>query len=215
MNDANPPKPNGHGDPSGLRTLIRVIVLSLLVAGAVWLGVKTWQAASHQAIVQPLAEAGWRVGYEYQILGYGLGNVVYVGPAFDGPASSGSGYDLGDEDLEQLKRLTRLRHINLDNTRVTGPGLIHLRDLADLRELSLDGANVTDAGLEQIKEFTNLRFLNFSHMPVTDAGLKHLKSLTNLKVLVICCLYKDGKKISEADIKKLQVALPNCQVIGP
>lgn len=215
MNDSDPLKANRNWHQFRVRALIGVVVLSLLVAGGAWLGVKVRQAARHQEAVRALEEAGWEVGYEHEVLGFRLGDVVYVGPAYDGPASSGPGYDLGDEDLEQFKALTGLRSIRLDGTRVTGPGLVHLKGLASLTELSLDGARVTEVGLKHIEGFTNLTFLNFSHMRVTDAELNRLKSLTNLEVLIVCCLYKGGRKISDEDFKELQEALPNCMVIGP
>jgi len=58
-----------------------------------------------------------------------------------------------------LKGLTKLTCLNLDNTKVTDAGLVHLKHLAvhlkrlaDLQELYLVDTQVTDAGIAELQQ---------------------------------------------------------------
>ena len=180
------PKPKRRWYQFSLRTLLIVLGLSLPLS---WLGLKLRQAREHQETVNAILEAGGYVGYEHNVLGLGLGEVVYV-------AWGGGGWhlDLGDAELEKLKGLTSLRRLDVDGCQ-----------------------GVTDAGLEHLQGLNNLEWLNISHTQVTEAGLEHLKGMTNLEELWICCLYQADrqKKVSDKDVRELQEALPNCRIIGP
>ena len=57
-----------------------------------------------------------------------------------------------DADLEHLKGLSELQHLNLTGTKVTDAGLEHLKGLTALRGLDLGLTQVTDAGVAQLKE---------------------------------------------------------------
>jgi hypothetical protein len=57
-----------------------------------------------------------------------------------------------------------------------------------------------------LKRLTNLKVLCVG-TAMTDAGLEHLKSLTNLFDLVI-----DGTEVTPEGVKKLQEALPDCEI---
>ncbi len=54
---------------------------------------------------------------------------------------------------------------------------------------------------------TRLEILNLASAKVTDAGLEHLKGLTQLNWLGL-----HGTRVTEAGVKKLQRALPNCEI---
>ncbi len=85
--------------------------------------------------------------------------------------------------------------------------LIYLRGLTGLEEFSVTHAPVTDAGLVRLKGLTNLERLALDATQITDAGLVHLKGLTNLTILRI----RDTNTTDEG-VKKLQEALPNCEI---
>ena len=38
------------------------------------------------------------------------------------------------------------------NTKITGAGLMHLRELSNLQQLGLSGTQVTDAGVAELQE---------------------------------------------------------------
>ena len=61
--------------------------------------------------------------------------------------------------------------------------------------------------LIQLKKLTKLEYLNLSYTEVTDAGLVHLEGLTKLS-----WLWLQGTKVSEDAVKKLQQALPGCNI---
>jgi hypothetical protein len=117
------------------------------------------------------------------------------------------GTKVTDAGLEHLKGLTSLQALNLGETQVTDAGLEHLKGLTSLRRLGLYGTQVTDAGLEHLKHLPHVSVLNLGNTQVTDAGLEHLKGLTKLETLKL-----DDTQVTEEGIKKLQEALPDCEI---
>ena len=176
------PKPKRRWYQFSLRTLPIVLVLSLPLS---WLGQKLRQAREHRETVNAILEAGGYVEHEYDVLGLGLGEVVYVG-LWD--------WDLGDAELEKLKGLTSLRRLDVDGCRgVTDAGLEHLQGLNNLEWLNISHTQVTEAGLEHLKGMTNLEELWICCLYQADRQ----------------------KKISDKDVRELREALPNCRIIGP
>jgi hypothetical protein len=49
--------------------------------------------------------------------------------------------------------------------------------------------------------------MSFVTICVTDTGLEHLRGLTQLQLL-----YLGGTQITDEGVKKLQEALPNCEI---
>jgi internalin A len=90
---------------------------------------------------------------------------------------------VGDEGIEHVRSLTRLRQLDVSNTRITDVGLGSLEGLVELEELDLHGTLITDAGLVHLGQMTKLRKLDLGYTCVTDAGLRHLKGLTGLREL--------------------------------
>jgi hypothetical protein len=80
-----------------------------------------------------------------------------------------------DDGLEQLKVLTQLQTLNLEDTKVTDDGLKYLKGLTQLQHLFLGGTMVTDAGLEHLKGLTQLQSLNLGGTKVTDQGAQKLR----------------------------------------
>ena len=109
--------------------------------------------------------------------------------------------------LVHLKGSAKLRTLYLEDTKVTDAGLIHLKGLTGLQHLHLGGTNVTNAGLLHLKGLTKLQYLYLLNTKVGDAGLAHLKGLTKLKILNV-----SDTKVTAAGVKKLQDALPKCQI---
>ncbi|HEX4147875.1 MAG TPA: hypothetical protein VHY20_02765, partial [Pirellulales bacterium] len=62
--------------------------------------------------------------------------------------------------------------------------------------------------LDQIRTLSLLKDLDLSKTKSTDAGLSQLYGLHNLKQLILHEL-----KLSDAAIKKLQAALPQCKLV--
>jgi hypothetical protein len=67
---------------------------------------------------------------------------------------------------------------------------------------------VTDEKLENLKRLDRLEQLDlFGNYQVTDVGLDHLKVLPQLQEV-----YLGGTAVTDAGVKKLQQALPNCKI---
>jgi Leucine-rich repeat (LRR) protein len=73
--------------------------------------------------------------------------------------------------------------------------------------LGLGLSDVTDVGLEHLKGLTNLQSLILEGTKVTDVGLEHLKGLPRLRWLDLA-----DTKVSQRGVKKLQQALPECEI---
>ncbi len=71
----------------------------------------------------------------------------------------------------------------------------------------LSDTAITDAALPNLEERTGLKKLYLCRDQITDAGLEHLKGLTNLKEL-----HLQGTQVTDEGVKKLQQALPNCNI---
>jgi Leucine-rich repeat (LRR) protein len=99
-----------------------------------------------------------------------------------------------DDDLEHLKELTNLTHLNLTGTQVGDTGPVHLKKLANLRYLILEATRVGDAGLEHLKGLTKLGTLNLLNTKVTAQGVTDLQ-----KALPDCKIDWDGSAKSDAN----------------
>jgi hypothetical protein len=93
-----------------------------------------------------------------------------------------AGAYVDDEGLQHVAALRRLTWLELTRTRVTGPGLAHLRDLP-LKLLNLDDTAVDDAGLAFLERLPDLTFLFLARTRVRGPGLVHLAGLRALAML--------------------------------
>lgn len=112
-----------------------------------------------------------------------------------------------DDGLVHLRNLQHLRGLQLAYTRVTDAGLLHLRSLHTLAYLRLTRTRVSDEGLSQFRELTQLSSLQLDETDITDAGLEHLFGLSKLRSLDL-----RKTQVSDAGIRRLEAALPGCQV---
>ena len=104
--------------------------------------------------------------------------------------------------------MTRLRSLNLTQTRITDAGLVNLRGMTELRNLNLLSNRIADAGLRNLRELRQLEKLNLATSEVSDAGLAHIEHLSQLQELN---LY--ATRVTEEGVEKLKQALPNAEVI--
>jgi hypothetical protein len=89
------------------------------------------------------------------------------------------GAHVGDEDLDQLRGLRRLRSLDLTSSpRVTDAGIAKLVHLEGLEALVLDFTGVSDDGLLQLKALPRLRkiWVTTSEGRVTPEGVERLKA---------------------------------------
>jgi hypothetical protein len=94
------------------------------------------------------------------------------------------GKPITDAGLENLKGLTVLKVLTLNDTPISGEGLRHLLGSTRLEHLNpRHSKQLTDAGFARVGELTNLTELHLNLTPITDASLSHLKGLTRVRVL--------------------------------
>ena len=87
--------------------------------------------------------------------------------------------------MDLVAKLTELRGLTLEDTRVSDAGMGRVSRLCQLRFLSLDGTLVTDEGLAALSSSKSLELLNLDDTKVTDRGLRLLKGASNLRHLGI------------------------------
>jgi len=68
---------------------------------------------------------------------------------------------------------------------------------------------ITDAGMHHLTALTSPEYLNVANTDITKKGISILSQLSSLQGLDI-----SGTKITEEGIRKLQAALPDCQIIN-
>ena len=106
-----------------------------------------------------------------------------------------------------------LRELDLSLTSVSDAGLRYLTALKKLSSLTLlysegfAGPKITNIGLKPLSEMTQLRTLNLVGAKIDDAGVDDLMRLRNLKRLTLV-----GSRLSADGLKRLQVALPDCEI---
>lgn len=83
---------------------------------------------------------------------------------------------LTDADLQDLRGLKRIEHLDLSDTKITDVGLAHIAGLKTLRTLGLQGTRVTDRGLSYLSALSNLRSLSLTNSQITDSGLAMIRS---------------------------------------
>ena len=120
--------------------------------------------------------------------------------------------DVSDDGMKSLEALNNLKYLRLYGANVSDQGFLSMKGATTLEHLELVNTRITDKSLPLLKKMPNLSFLALSYEArlgntFTEAGLENLKSLTKLKKLYLC-----GGWASEAAIKELQKALPDCTI---
>ncbi len=209
-------KPKRRWYQYSLRTLF--VVMTLFAIACSWYAYEMHKAAKRRAAIEEIEKLTGEVDYydasESSTLGeppgwfswlrryYGdehLGNALAVDLSYE--------QEVTDGWLANLKVLKNIEHLSLWNTHITDTGLDNLKGLATLKSLVLDGTHITDAGLIHMEGLRNLETLHLGNTQVTDNGLTHLEGLTRLRFL-----YLSGTQVTDEGVKKLQEALPNCEI---
>ena len=107
-----------------------------------------------------------------------------------------------DAGMVHLKGMPNLQKLSLSYTDITDLGLTHIKGLNNLQSLNLSNTQITDKGLNNIKGLKNLRRLNLARTRVTDAGMVHLEGMTNLQTLSLT--YTDIDDLGLTHIKELK-----------
>ena len=217
--------------PSKLRwyqwRLRSLFILTLLVAvGMSWLTVEMRNERRQKAAAEEITKMGGRVESEPTWLAklFRDDSLVRVTRVVLPKSTT-------DGDLAVLRDLSQLQVLMLQDTKVTGAGLVHLEGLSQLQGLDFFGSQVTDAGLVHLRWLRRLQLLGLQSTRITDAGLVHLEEMKELQQLVLTGttvtdaglehlkglthlqeLYLVNTKVTDHGIKKLQQALPNCKI---
>ena len=89
-----------------------------------------------------------------------------------------SGYQVTDEDLEQLKKFHNLTHLYLANNKITDKGLANLSHMTGLLQLFLDhNAGITDVGIDHLRPIvaSRIQILGVQATNISHDGLKKLR----------------------------------------
>ena len=134
-----------------------------------------------------------------------------------------------DAGMIHLTQFKKLRHLNIAETKVTSEGIKELAGMTGLTSLDVHytkaaGAggikticglseltelvvwDVADADMAEVRRLKKLTTLDIKGSTVTDAGLAMLMTVKTLTVL------KVPKGVTDAGVKKFQVALPKCVI---
>ena len=117
------------------------------------------------------------------------------------------GRDLADDGLKHVAALGSVVALNLRDTKVTGAGLVHLKELKSLRRLHLERTKVGDKGFENLAGLVDLEYLNLYSTKITDKALVHLTKLRRLRRLYV---WRTG--VTDEGVARLQKALPKLTI---
>jgi len=193
-------------------TILSLLAMTVATSLAFsWLAVEERRAKERRAAVNTIKELGGVVDDDgntdltWEWLRKLLGDDFFE----NADVAQLQGLETPDTSLDRIdfKPLPELRGVYLDHTAVTDAGVERLKGLIQLEELRLKATRITDAGLKHLEGLSQLQLLDLERNNVTDAGLEHLKLLSHLKVLRL-----DSTMVTDEGAKKLQRALPKCEI---
>lgn len=106
----------------------------------------------------------------------------------DGQANNSS-----DNLIQELRALTNLGYLRVDDSLLNPDVLRSLKDLTSLEHLSFEGTSVTDEMLKDLLGLSQIAKLDLSQTAITDAGLEHLKDMQGLRELTLAESEVTGK----------------------
>jgi hypothetical protein len=176
---------------AALALIVSITVGTHLVAA--W-----WLERLHCAVVWEMDNNNWRQG--------GVTRVYHS-------TRSWGWSDLGNADLNRLKRLHRVVSLDLaEADKITNKGLAALRGLVDLSELNLDRSErfrlaafraqvppLTDACVVHLQALPRLENLTLAGNSITDQGLSQIAKMANLKFLDL-----NATEVSDVGLAELE-----------
>jgi hypothetical protein len=101
---------------------------------------------------------------------------------------------LNDDALIQLRRLPKLKDLDILDALIRGPGLRVINELPQLASLAIGMCPITDESLEFLAGATELQRLALVAAPIQGNGLRHLAGRSSLKELklVNTCVTDEG-----------------------
>ncbi len=190
MPDSQPPKLRWY--QYSIRTLF--IITTLFAIACSWYAYEMQKAAKRRAAIAEIEKLGGWVRY------YDANRSKKLG---EPPAWYSWLRKLhGDEYLGNVVVVSFVVANEL-----TDDGLVHLKELTSVESVQLGFTPITDDGLVHLKGLVYLKELTLIDPTITDDGLVHLKGLKNLESLDLVCM-----QVTEEGVKKLQEALPNCEI---
>ena len=91
--------------------------------------------------------------------------------------------ELSDKGLSLIKYCAQLQTLDISSTKISDEGLASLKNLPKLTEVMLSYDDITDHGLVNLQECMQIEKLELQGTKISDAGLQHLSKLTHLKKL--------------------------------
>lgn len=82
-----------------------------------------------------------------------------------------------DQDLQWLRGMTKLNHLQIASGDITDAGISNIAGLTRIENLYLEGTSITDQGLKYLEGFSNLRYFVLSRTGITGVGFKYLRGL--------------------------------------
>jgi Leucine-rich repeat (LRR) protein len=114
-----------------------------------------------------------------------------------------------DADFKHLRRLKKLRRLDVNGSAITDGGLVSVKRLKRLKQLSLAKCyNITDEGIRHLAECKRLENLDLRETQLTDAGIVNLIDLVNLKKLNL-----RDTRITPKGGARMEEIHPNCEVL--
>src|SRR5436190_3222740 len=144
-----------------------VVLLASSVGVSVW-----WPYHQEQEVIRKIESYGGSVEVYLDL----DGEEDCVGPPW-------LRYLVGHDRMKKFAVFKRVNRVELGGTKVTDAEIVQLRQLTNLHDLFLNDTAITDAGLGHLSKLTSLRMLVLYGTPVTDAGLVHLKTMARLAYL--------------------------------
>lgn len=90
---------------------------------------------------------------------------------------------IGNEGMEHVAKLHKLKVLDLRGSKVSDAGLARLEKHPSLVDIKLRAASITDEGLKSVATIKQLRTIEAEDTYITDDGLPYLATLTDLQKL--------------------------------
>ena len=185
---ANPPPARRRRFQYSLRTLLLLFLVIGIATG--WFTARMRTAKRQRAAALTIASLSGVVGYDDE-------PADFAPVPARGPVSRWLRSRLGDDFFR-----TAVSVVAFNNGTMAA-----VAELPDIRRLDFVGSPATDAGLVHVRGLSRLERLNLADTQITDAGLEYLAGLPQLRAI---CLR--GTNVTDAGVRRLQQALPHCQI---